>query len=127
MSEQGFLRSPMGHRDDGANLAGVVASFVQTHPSQEALRSNIGNLYDFVCTKRLANLRLEELEKIVFDHCAKLESKTRLVQQQAALFSPKGQARPVRYRFGTAFCSSCRMYKDHRKECPHCGHLEFTW
>ena len=30
------------------------------------------------------------------------------------------------FRFGSAFCSKCRRFKNYSKECPFCNHLELS-
>ncbi|MEA3457842.1 MAG: hypothetical protein U9R21_04100 [Candidatus Thermoplasmatota archaeon] len=53
------------------------------------------------------------------------QERTRHEQETIAeLFTQDNKIRA--YRYGSAFCSKCHMFKNYSKECPYCKHLEMT-
>lgn len=115
-----------GSKADAQRLAGIVTSYVRTHRSGEQLRQGLGDLHAYLLHEGFPRLPPEEVERLVMGHWSALENEARRVREEAGLLSPGHAPRPVRYRHGSAFCAACRTYKDYRKECPFCGHLEMT-
>lgn len=111
---------------DPRTLAGVVASYVASHPRQPELSQELDQLHGYLVARGSADVDRAELERAVIAHWNRLEHDVDLRRREAMLFSAEHAPRPVRYRYGVAFCPACGMYKNHRKECPHCGHLELT-
>ena len=61
---------------------------------------------------------LDALKFDIADIRSKLDGSRFNEEQEAALFT-KGK-KPRRYKYGSAFCPSCGMYKNYDKECPYC-------
>ncbi len=113
-------------KSDGRWLAGLVASYVRANPHAEEWRAHLGELHDYARRSGLPDLPREELDRAVQRHWSALEGAAEKVRREAALFNADRTPRPVRYRHGSGFCPACWIYKDYRKECPSCGHLELT-
>lgn len=105
--------------------AGLVASYVRAHPTESQLREGLDAFRDYL---RFEGFEIPpgEIDRAVLDHWRGLERAAERARRAAELFTPGRPARPVRYRRGSAFCPQCAMYKEYRKECRQCGHLEFT-
>lgn len=111
---------------DDARLAGVVASYVRANPRPPDLDTRLDALYEYVRVRGFAGVSREALGATVAAHQQQLEAVVDLRRREAELFSAGRTPRPTRYRHGSAFCGRCGMYKNHRKECSACGHLELT-
>ena len=72
------------------------------HLEDEELRTDI----ELIRLKRLQKLQLDRIE--------------------ALLFIRDGRIKPHDFRFGSAFCPRCGLFKNYEKECPHCGFHEMT-
>ena len=107
-------------------LSGVVASYVRANPQRAELQAHLAELHDYVRRRGLSSLPREELERTVMDHWNRLEGVAERARREAALFTTGRSLRSVRYRHGSSFCPACGLYKDYRKECSSCGHLELT-
>ena len=119
-----MARRPIG--TDPRLLAGLVASYVATHPRQPELTRDLDALHGYLGARGIRDLGREELERAVVAHWTRLERETDLRRREAELFTPGRPPRLVRYRHGRPFCPTCGRFKIHRKECPHCGYLELT-
>lgn len=111
---------------DEARLAGVVASYVRANPRPPDLEGRLDALYEYVRVRGPPSISREALGAAVVAHQRQLEGAVDLRRREAELFSAGRTPRPTRYRHGSAFCARCGMYKNHRKECSSCGHLELT-
>ena len=72
------------------------------HLEDEELRTDI----ELIRLKRLQKLQLDRIE--------------------ALLFTRDGRIKPHEFRYGSAFCPRCGLFKNYEKECPHCGYHELT-
>ena len=111
---------------DGRQIGGIVASYVATDARTPAVRDGLGELFDYLELRGLAPPTRPELERTVLDHWSRLEHETDLRRREAALFAGGQPPRPARLRHGAPFCPGCGRFKNHRKECGHCGYLEMT-
>ncbi len=107
-------------------LAGIVASYVASHPRQPELSQGLDDLARYLGARGIRDVSRDELERSVLVHWSRLEWEKELRGREAGLFADHPDPRPVRRRHGQPFCPACGMFKDHRKECPRCGHLELT-
>ena len=106
-------------------LGSAVTSFVIAHPDAETRDRDLDNLQAYLGRRRIPVTK-DKLRALVAREVQRLESVENRAVNEARLFSRKGRPRSTRYRHGKPFCPECGMFKDHRKECPLCGHLELT-
>lgn len=65
-----------------------------------------------------------EVLKLEIEHArTKIAHKKALQKAEAELFA-RGKVR--KFRYGSAFCPHCGMFKNYEKECPYCGYHEMT-
>lgn len=76
--------------------------------------------------KKGINKTLKELRIDIEIFRAKMAQREDLDTWEAKLFTREGEKRPEQFRFGSAFCPKCGMYKNYEKECPYCGFHEMT-
>lgn len=114
-------RAPSPH-----DLAGLIASFVRSHPSEASLRADVGTLHDYLRFRGFAEPDRAAVETAALGHWRQLERYAEKARREAELFTPGRPPRPPHYRHGAAFCPRCALHKDYHKECGHCGHLELT-
>ena len=88
-----------------------------TKEDLELLQMYIKDLYN-------SNVPIEGLHALVEQ--AKNEEKSKAVadEMESILFS---RDRPIpKFKLGAPFCQKCARFKNYKKECPFCGHLEMT-
>lgn len=100
------------------HLEGMLVSYVLAH---ENIDSHLEELRYFLKTKGIdmdaltLKIEVQKVKKSV-------EHPKKMTELKAKLFNKECTVR--KYRFGSDFCPKCRMFKNHEKECPYCGHLE---
>jgi len=92
--------------------------------AQEDPRDNLELLQKYLKKKGIGDVSTEVLKREIKNQIEKKREKNRLEKMETKLFKKDDEKR--KYRFGSAFCSNCDMYKDYQKECPYCGDLEIT-
>lgn len=103
-------------------LFGAIMSYVHaggTEKNRKRLKKLQSYLKDMGFDIDLKSLALE-----VSYARAKMGHKKALDRTEAELFTPEGK--PRRYRYASAFCPNCGMFKNYEKECPYCTYHEMT-
>ncbi len=99
----------------------VINSYIL---AQEEPLDKLRLLQRYLQKKGIADISLKELKTEVKRQMAKDRKDENLSRMEAKLFTRSGESRE--YKYGSAFCGNCNMYKDYKKECPYCGDLEMT-
>ncbi len=101
-------------------LYGTLVSYVNAGGSEKSKkRIKILQLY----LKELGfDMDIKTLALEVKEIRTKIEHQNSLKTAEAELFTGKDE--PRRYRYGSAFCPQCGMYKNYSKECPYCSFHE---
>lgn len=104
-------------------LKRIINSYIlaQDEPIQE---KKLNLLQRYLHQKGIGNVTIKVLKKKIKDQQDHMERDKRLNKMENALFKKEEETK--NYRYGSAFCPNCSMYKDHEKECPYCGKLELT-
>ena len=105
-------------------LQSAIISYIIAQGNRENIEKNLTQLRRYLKVSGTANVNTEQLTRRVETEVRSLESVERDADQLAILFHKDGKMRKERYRHGSAFCSTCGMFKDYHKECPFCGRIE---
>jgi len=92
--------------------------------AQEDPTENLELLQKYIRKKGIGDVSIEVLKKEIKSQLKKRREKKRMEMIEAKLFKKDDEKK--KYRYGSAFCVNCSMYKDYQKECPYCGDLEIT-
>lgn len=103
------------------HLEGIIVSYVL---SNDDIEKNIEFLRKYLSKKGI-NIEIEKLKDSVLNTKNVIESKEKILHDNAILFTKDDKVRD--YKFGSGFCPKCKMFKNYDKECPYCGYLELTW
>ncbi|MBS3781884.1 MAG: hypothetical protein KGY66_03840 [Candidatus Thermoplasmatota archaeon] len=106
---------------DDKSLKRAINSFLL---AQEDPTENLELLQKYLRKKGIADVSTEFLKKEIESQLEKRKEEKRLKKMETRLF--KKENKNKKYRYGSAFCGNCSMYKDYQKECPYCGKLEMT-
>lgn len=107
-------------------LRSAIVSYVIAQGEKENMAENLPHFRRFLKENGISEVPAERLSRLVETEVRNLESAEKNAGKLARLFSRDGVVRKDKYRHGSAFCSSCGMFKDYRKECPFCGKIEIT-
>jgi hypothetical protein len=99
------------------------SSLVSYVLAQDNLDSHLQDLRKFLLEINI-KLDLESLRREVYKIKEKLQKPRKFLELKASLFTKDRYLR--KYRFGSDFCPSCKIFKNYEKECPYCGYLELT-
>lgn len=108
---------------EGSALRKIVNSYLLAH--EEEPYEDLDLLKSYLKRKMRIKVSEDKLKKYIDDLLKKRKKKEELEELESRLFTKDGN--PREYKYGSAFCSNCNMYKDHEKECPYCGSLEMTF
>lgn len=100
------------------DIEGMLVSYVL---AQEDPDDRLEELRFFLKTKGI-EMDASTLKKQVHKVKKSIEHPKKMMELEAKLFNKEGTIR--KYRFGSAFCPKCGMFKNYEKECPYCGYLE---
>lgn len=92
--------------------------------AQEDPDENLELLKEYLRRKGIGQFSTEVLKKEIKSQLKKRKEKKKLEKMETKLFKKEGEKK--KFRYGSAFCDNCGMYKDYQKECPYCGDLEIT-
>ncbi len=92
--------------------------------AQEDPTENLDMLQEYLRKKGFGEVSIEVLKKEIKKQLKKRKEKKKLEMMETKLFKKDDEKK--KYRYGSAFCGNCSMYKDYQKECPYCGDLEIT-
>jgi len=92
--------------------------------AQDDPAENLELLQKYLRKKGIGEVSKKVLKKEINSQLKRKKEKKKLEKIEAKLF--KKEEKEKKFRYGSAFCSNCRMYKDYQKECPYCGDLELT-
>jgi len=101
----------------------AVRSFALSHIDGHDERS-LKLLQAYLQDNHHVNISLKDLDGRVSREKKGAKTETVLKEIDSILFSPTGKTTGL--KLGSAFCTSCGMFKNYRKECPYCGHHEMT-
>ncbi len=111
------------------DLDRVIRSFLIIHPNRKEWdirtregKSNLAKLSIYIKSELGKDISLPELRENV-DRIKTID-RHQTTQRKAfnRLFSPEDKERT--YKYGSAFCPECGMYKDYAKECSYCQYHE---
>lgn len=100
----------------------IVRSYLLVHKDDPYRK--LKTLQKYLKKKKKAKIKLKTLRDIVDAQLENEEKQKKLDEMEAELFTRDGDVK--NYKYGSAFCRNCDMYKDYEKECPYCGSLEMT-
>lgn len=112
----------MARKKKKGKVKKLVNSYVLAHPDEPY--EDLKLLQKYLKQEKKIKLKLEKLKKLVDKQLKKEERDEKIEKLEAQLFTKDGE--PRKYKYASAFCDNCFMYKDHQKECPYCGDLEMT-
>ena len=92
--------------------------------AQDDPAENLELLQKYLRKKGIGDVSTEVLKKEIKSQIKKRRKKKKLEKVETKLFKKDDEEK--KFRYGSAFCGKCDMYKDYQKECPYCGHLEIT-
>ncbi|MFW5952788.1 MAG: hypothetical protein ACOCSJ_01355 [Candidatus Natronoplasma sp.] len=92
--------------------------------AQDDPAENLELLQKYLRKKGIGDVSTEVLKKEIKSQIKKRREKKKLEKIETRLFKKDDEEK--KFRYGSAFCGNCSMYKDYQKECPYCGHLEIT-
>lgn len=102
-------------------LKRVINSYIL---AQDDPTENLEMLQKYLRKKGFGDVSPNTLKKHIKTQLEEQKEKKELKKMEAQLF--KKEKEQKKYRYGSAFCDNCDMYKDYKKECPYCGSLEMT-
>lgn len=100
----------------------MINSYILAHKDNPY--EDLKLLRRYLQKKQGVKLKLERLRDMVKNQLKKEKRSKNIGEIEAKLFTRDGN--PREYKYGSAFCDNCYMYKDHQKECPYCGDVELT-
>lgn len=103
-----------------------MASVVAAHPEAADLKAQAPDFAKWANERLGSSMSPQEAVGALEAHRAALEAEVARSRRNARVFTARGRLRPARYRHASEFCPACARHKDYRKECAHCGHLEWT-
>ena len=86
---------------------------------------DLTELREYLKTKGI-DIPEEDLKREIELIRLKRDQKLYLERIEALLFTPDGRMKPPSFRYGSAFCPRCGLFKNYEKECPHCGFHEMS-
>ena len=92
--------------------------------AQDDPTENLELLQRYLHKKGFGKVSKKALKKEISSQLKRKKEKKKLKKMEAKLFKKEDEER--KFRYGSAFCGNCNMYKDYQKECPYCGDLEIT-
>ena len=101
----------------------VLRSFAISHKDGYDDRS-LGLLKAYLIDKKHFSMGEKELRQAITGEAKGIKTEAVLREIDSILFSTKEEATSI--KLGSPFCRDCGMFKNHRKECPYCGHHEMT-
>ncbi len=102
-------------------LRRVINSYIL---AQEDPTENLELLQKYLKEKGIAEVSTDTLRKHIKNQLQKKRKDKKLKKMEAKLFKKEDEQK--KYRYGSAFCEDCGMFKDYKKECPYCGSLEMS-
>lgn len=92
--------------------------------AQDDPTENIDTLQEYLREKGIGEVSKDLIKKEIKRQLEHRKKEKILQMMETDLF--KREKEQKKYRYGSAFCPECDMFKDHQKECPYCGKLEMT-
>lgn len=115
------MKGKDAEQERGKIMGGIIMSYALAHG--ENPESTLEELTRYL-SARVEAVASDTVRGEVKTALNRIESPKKNVEVLAKLFKKDGSVR--RYRYGSGFCPTCGMFKDYHKECPYCGHHEFT-
>ena len=103
-------------------LFGAIMSYIHAGGTEKN-RKRLKKLRTYL-KEMGVEMGLERLALEVAHARAKIGHKKALDRAEAELFTSEG--RPRKFRYASAFCPHCGMFKNYEKECPYCSYHEMT-
>jgi len=99
----------------------VINSYVL---AQDDPGKNLELLKKYLKKKGIADVSIDILKREISSQIKNKRKKKKMSKIETRLFKKEDEEKS--YRYGSAFCGNCYMFKDYEKECPYCGKLEMT-
>ncbi len=107
-------------------MEAAVASAVMAHPKPTELAATAPEFAAWATEAQRVDMSAQQAGQKLEARRVELEREVERSRRNARVFTPSGRLRPARYRHGSEFCPRCSRHKDFGKECPQCGHVEWT-
>ena len=92
--------------------------------AQDDPKENLELLQKYLRRKGIGEVSKKVLKDEINSQLKRKKEKKELEKMETKLFKKEDEEK--KFRYGSAFCGNCNMYKDYQKECPYCGDLEIT-